>query len=122
MIVNTKITSVNSPWLAGVEVGDIHKVPISHGEGKFVATKELMESLVKNGQIATQYVDEQGNPTMDIRFNPNGSLDAVEGILSPDGRVLGKMGRSERHSFGTYKNIYGDFDQKIFDSGVNYFN
>lgn len=121
VMVNTRISSVNSPWLSGVNVGDIHTVPVSHGEGRFVAPRELIAALGQKGQIATQYVDKDGKVTMDIRYNPNGSMEAVEGILSEDGRVFGKMGHSERFSEGTYKNIYGDFDQKIFESGVNYF-
>ncbi|MDE7226600.1 MAG: phosphoribosylformylglycinamidine synthase subunit PurQ, partial [Ruminococcus sp.] len=96
MMVNTRIASNKSPWLYGTEVGDIHCVPISHGEGRFVAPASLIQKLASNGQIATQYVDLYGNPTMDIRYNPNTSIDAIEGITSPDGRVLGKMGHSER--------------------------
>ncbi len=121
MMVRTRIASNKSPWLAGVNVGDIHSIPISHGEGRFFANSELIESLAANGQIATQYVDMNGNPTMDIRYNPNGSAFAIEGILSPDGRILGKMGHSERIGRNVAVNIEGDKDQKIFESGVKYF-
>ncbi len=121
MLVRTRIASNKSPWLYGVEVGDIHAVAISHGEGRFVAPVALIEDLEKNGQIATQYVDPAGTPSMDIRWNPNGSMCAIEGITSPDGRVLGKMGHSERIGRGLYKNVPLETDQKIFESGVAYF-
>ena len=121
MMVNTRIASNKSPWLAGCEVGDIHRIAISHGEGRFVASPELIKQLADNGQIATQYVDLNGAPTMDIRFNPNTSFDAIEGITSPDGRVLGKMGHSERIGSEICKNVPGNKDQKIFESGVAYF-
>ena len=121
MMVSTRIASTKSPWLAGCEVGDIHKIAISHGEGRFVASPELIKSLADNGQIATQYVDLEGAPSMDIRFNPNSSFDAIEGITSPDGRVLGKMGHSERIGTDICKNVPGSKDQKIFESGVAYF-
>ncbi|MCI8389038.1 MAG: phosphoribosylformylglycinamidine synthase [Clostridiales bacterium] len=121
MMVHTRIASTKSPWLAGVNAGDIHTVPISHGEGRFWASEELIRSLAANGQIATQYVDLNGNPTMDIRYNPNGSSYAIEGILSPDGRILGKMGHSERRGRNIAVNIDGEKDQKIFESGVKYF-
>jgi len=121
MMVNTRIASNKSPWLYGCEVGDIHTVPISHGEGRFVAPQSLIQRLANNGQIATQYVDLEGNPTMDIHYNPNTSIDAIEGITSPDGRVLGKMGHSERKGSYICKNVAGEKDQKIFESGVNYF-
>ncbi len=120
-LVRTRIASVNSPWLAGVNVGDIHTIPISHGEGRFIASDELIAKLAANGQIATQYVDMEGNPTSDIRFNPNNSNQAIEGILSPDGRILGKMGHSERIGKNLYKNVPGQYDQKLFESGINYF-
>ena len=120
-LVNTRIASVKSPWLAGTEVGDIHTIPISHGEGRFIAPDSLIEEMAKNGQIATQYVDMDGNPTSDIRFNPNNSNQAIEGILSPDGRVFGKMGHSERIGGNLYRNVPGNFDQKLFESGINYF-
>ena len=120
-IVNTKIVSNKSPWLSEVEVSDIHQIPISHGEGKFVANENLIKELVDNGQVATQYVDLNGEATMDMPFNPNGSVFAIEGITSKDGRIFGKMGHSERVGENLYKNILGNFDQKIFKAGVNYF-
>ena len=120
-MVYTRVTSVRSPWLAGVEAGDIHAVPVSHGEGRFVASPQVLEELAANGQVATQYVDPQGNPSGDIRWNPNGSLCAVEGITSPDGRVFGKMAHSERMGKDLYRNVPGEKDQKIFASGVKYF-
>jgi len=119
--VTTRIASVNSPWLAGCEVGDEHTIAISHGEGKFVASDAVMKKLIENGQIATQYVDAFGKPSMDIAANPNGSYNAVEGILSPDGRVLGKMGHTERRGQFVAKNIYGNKYQPIFENGVKYF-
>ncbi len=121
MMVNTRIASNKSPWLAGCEVGDIHRIAISHGEGRFVASPELIKQLADNGQVATQYVDLEGAPTMDIRFNPNASFEAIEGITSPDGRILGKMGHSERMGTDICKNVPGNKDQKIFESGVAYF-
>ncbi|MGL5315079.1 MAG: phosphoribosylformylglycinamidine synthase subunit PurQ, partial [Peptostreptococcaceae bacterium] len=120
-MVQTRIASNKSPWLAGTEVGDVHSIAISHGEGKFVASEDVMKQLIANGQIATQYVDFSGNATLDIEFNPNGSTYAVEGITSIDGRILGKMGHSERIGNNVVKNIIGEKDQKIFESGVNYF-
>ena len=120
-IVRTKITSNNSPWLQGVNVGDIISVPISHGEGKFVANEEVLNTLIKNGQICTQYVDLDGNATSDVQFNPNNSAMAIEGILSPDGRVIGKMGHSERWNKGLYKNVLGEYDMKLFESAKKYF-
>ena len=107
--------------MAATEVGDIHSIAISHGEGKFVASEEVMKTLIENGQIATQYVDFDGNATYDIDFNPNGSYWAVEGITSIDGRILGKMGHSERRGDYVIKNIIGEKDQKLFESGVKYF-
>ncbi|MBR2284379.1 MAG: phosphoribosylformylglycinamidine synthase [Ruminococcus sp.] len=121
MMVNTRIASNRSPWLYGCEVGDIHAVPISHGEGRFVAPESLIQRLAENGQIATQYVDINGKPTMDIRYNPNTSVEAIEGITSPDGRVFGKMGHSERKGRCICKNVGGNKDQRIFESGVAYF-
>ncbi len=121
MMVNTRIASNKSPWLYGWNVGDIHTVPISHGEGRFVAPADLIQRLANNGQIATQYVDLNGEPTMDIRYNPNTSIEAIEGITSPDGRVFGKMGHSERKGSYIGKNVDGDKDQKIFENGVAYF-
>ena len=121
MMVRTRVCTNNSPWLAGTEVGQIYNVPISHGEGRFYASAELAMQLAANGQIATQYVDLDGNPTMDTAFNPNGSLFAIEGITSPDGRVLGKMGHSERWQKGLYRNVPGEYDMKLFASAVKYF-
>jgi phosphoribosylformylglycinamidine synthase len=103
------------------ELGGVYSIPASHGEGRFVASKEWIEKLAANGQIATQYVDLNGNPTMDEDFNPNGSYFAIEGITSPDGRVLGKMAHSERRGNSVAVNIYGNQDQRIFASGVKYF-
>ena len=120
-IVETKIISNKSPWLNFVEPGDIHSIAVSHGEGRFYAPEAEIKRLFANGQIATQYVDQNGAPTMQMPFNPNGSLYAVEGITSPDGRVFGKMGHSERYVPGLMKNIHGNKDQKIFISGVKYF-
>ena len=120
-MVNTRIASVKSPWLSLVNVGDIHTIPVSHGEGRFVAPKEVLEELFKNGQVFTQYVDENNNPTMISPFNPNGSMMAIEGIVSRDGRVIGKMGHSERQGDNRFINVYGDMDQKLFEAGVNYF-
>ena len=120
-IVQTRIASNTSPWLSLMHVGDIVNVPISHGEGRFYASEELALELAKNGQIATQYVDLSGNPTMDTAFNPNGSLFAIEGITSPDGRVLGKMGHSERIAPGLYKNVPGNYDIRMFEAAVKYF-
>ena len=120
-LVRTRIASNKSPWLAATNVGDIYTVPISHGEGKFLCSENDALELARCGQIATQYVDLDGNPTSDIRYNPNGSTFAIEGITSPDGRVLGKMGHSERIGHGLYKNVYGEFDMKMFESAVKYF-
>ena len=104
-----------------VKVGDIIKVPISHGEGRFIANDDVIKTLIENGQIATQYVDDNGNATSDIEFNPNNSNMAIEGILSPDGRVFGKMGHSERYNNGLYKNVLGNYDINMFKSAVKYF-
>ena len=120
-IVRTRIASTKSPWLQGMQVGDIVNVPISHGEGKFLASEELVAQLAANGQIATQYVDLDGNPTMDAAFNPNGSICAIEGITSPDGRVFGKMGHSERIGKDLYRNVPGEYDIRMFASAVEYF-
>ncbi|MDU7966256.1 MAG: phosphoribosylformylglycinamidine synthase [Paeniclostridium sordellii] len=120
-MVKTRISSNKSPWLYGTEVGDIHSIAISHGEGRFVADEKTLKQLIDNGQIATQYVDLERNATYDIDFNPNGSTFAVEGITSIDGRILGKMGHSERIGNQVVKNIIGEKDQKIFESGVKYF-
>ena len=120
-IVRTRVCSDLSPWLSLMKVGDVVNVPISHGEGRFMATGEWLDRLQKNGQIATQYVDLAGEPTYDVHFNPNGSDMAVEGITSPDGRVLGKMGHSERVGEGLYLNVPGSYDIRLFESAVNYF-
>lgn len=121
MIAHTKVVSNMSPWLQQAELGKDYVVPISHGEGRFVAPQEWLDKLFANGQVATQYVDLQGRVTMEEPFNMNGSYMAIEGITSPDGRVLGKMAHSERRREGTYLNIYGDQDQRLFESGVEYF-
>ena len=120
-LVRTRVASNLSPWLSQCEVGDIHTVAISHGEGRFVAPPALLDSLVAAGQVATQYVDEAGVPSMDLSVNPNGSLLAIEGITSPDGRVFGKMGHSERSGEGLYKNVGGNLYQPIIEGGVAYF-
>ena len=120
-MVYTRVTSVKSPWLSGCAAGDIHCVPVSHGEGRFVADEATLKQLAANGQIATQYVDPEGRPSADILWNPNGSVCAVEGITSPDGRVFGKMAHSERSGDDLYKNVPGEKDQRIFISGVRYF-
>ena len=120
-LVRTRVASSLSPWLSECKVGDVHTVAISHGEGRFVAPQALLDRLVANGQVATQYVDAAGVPSMDLDVNPNGSLLAIEGITSPDGRVFGKMGHSERSGAGLYKNVPGDLYQPIFEGGVKYF-
>ena len=120
-IVRTRVASNKSPWLALTQPGEIYNVPISHGEGKFVAGKELIEQLIANGQIATQYVDLDGSATADVHFNPNGSCMAIEGITSPDGRVFGKMGHSERIGAGLYRNVPGEYDIKLFAAAKKYF-
>ena len=121
LIAHTKVVSNLSPWMSKAQLGESYVVPISHGEGRFVATPEWLDKLFANGQVATQYVDLEGNPTMQEPYNMNGSYMAIEGITSPDGRVLGKMAHSERRREGTYLNIYGEQDQGIFESGVEYF-
>ena len=120
-VVDIRVASDLSPWLSACKVGEVYKVPVSHGEGKIVAPLEALEEMRKNGQIATQYADLSGKPTMQSPYNPNGSMWAIEGITSPDGRVFGKMGHSERTGENLYKNIEGNFDMKIFESGVKYF-
>ena len=120
-LVRTRIASNKSPWLAGTNTGDVYTVAISHGEGRFICNDELMNKLIENGQIATQYVDLDSNATNDIRFNPNGSDMAVEGITSPDGRVIGKMGHSERIGDNLYKNVDGEYNINMFTSAVKYF-
>ena len=120
-MVETRIANTNSPWLAGVEVGDIHAIPVSHGEGKFVVTAEEFAELRDNGQIFTQYVDFEGKPSMDSKYNPNGSVNAIEGITSKNGQIIGKMGHSERFEDGLFQNIPGNKDQHLFASAVKYF-
>lgn len=120
-MVETRIANVNSPWLAGVNVGDIHTIPVSHGEGKFVVSDQEFTILRDNGQIFSQYVDFEGKPSMDSRYNPNGSSHAIEGITSPNGQIIGKMGHSERYETGLFKNVPGQKDQSLFASAVRYF-
>ncbi|MBQ2178707.1 MAG: phosphoribosylformylglycinamidine synthase subunit PurQ, partial [Oscillospiraceae bacterium] len=120
-IVRTRIASNKSPWLSLMNVGDVVSVPISHGEGRFLASEELIRQLAANGQIATQYVDLDGKPSSAIQFNPNGSAFAIEGITSPDGRVFGKMGHSERVGKDLYKNVPGNYDIRMFEAAVKYF-
>ena len=120
-MVETRIANTNSPWLAGVKVGDIHAIPVSHGEGKFVVTAEEFAELRDNGQIFTQYVDFEGKPSMDSKYNPNGSVHAIEGITSKNGQIIGKMGHSERFEDGLFQNIPGNKDQHLFASAVKYF-
>ncbi|HGA1046077.1 TPA: phosphoribosylformylglycinamidine synthase [Streptococcus agalactiae] len=120
-MVETRIANTNSPWLAGVEVGDIHAIPVSHGEGKFVVSASEFAELRDNGQIWSQYVDFDGQPSMDSKYNPNGSVNAIEGITSKNGQIIGKMGHSERWEDGLFQNIPGNKDQKLFESAVKYF-
>ena len=120
-IVRTRVASNKSPWLSLTNVGDVYNVPISHGEGRFIADEALIRKLAENGQIATQYVDLEGSPTSDVHFNPNNSMYAIEGITSPDGRVFGKMGHSERIGNGLYKNVCGNYDIRMFEAAVKYF-
>ena len=120
-MVETRIANTNSPWLAGVKVGDIHTIPVSHGEGKFVVTTEEFAELRDNGQIFSQYVDFEGKPSMDSKYNPNGSVNAIEGITSKNGQIIGKMGHSERFEDGLFKNIPGNKEQHLFASAVKYF-
>ena len=120
-LVRTRVASANSPWLLETNVGDVFTVPISHGEGRFLCSEDVLKTLIENGQVATQYVDLDGNPTDDILFNPNGSVAAIEGILSPDGRILGKMGHSERVGDGLYRNVPGNYDMGLFRSAKKYF-
>ena len=120
-LVRTRVASNLSPWLRLAELQGIYTVPISHGEGRFLAEESLIRDLAARGQIATQYVDLEGNPTLDLRWNPNGSLCAIEGITSPDGRVFGKMGHSERVGRDLYRNVPGNYDIKMFESAVKYF-
>ena len=109
------------PWLAGVHVGDVHAIAVSHGEGKFIVTPEEFAVLRDNGQIFSQYVDGNGQPSMDSKYNPNGSMNAIEGITSRNGQIIGKMGHSERWEDGLFQNIPGNKDQKLFESAVRYF-
>ncbi|MGX8773774.1 MAG: phosphoribosylformylglycinamidine synthase [Bacillota bacterium] len=120
-LVRIRVASDKSPWLAATKVGDVFTVPVSHGEGRLLADEGLLRELAANGQIATQYVDFDGRPSDDIRFNPNGSVYAIEGMTSPDGRVFGKMGHAERTGYGLYKNVEGRYDMKMFESAVRYF-
>jgi phosphoribosylformylglycinamidine synthase len=119
--VYTRVASLKSPWMSGTNLGDIHALPVSHGEGRFVANGEVIAKLIANGQLATQYCDNKGVPSMDIEVNPNGSAYAIEGIFSPDGRVFGKMGHSERRGPYVAKNIPGNKHQPVFESGIRYF-
>ena len=120
-LVRTRIASNASPWLTKCELDEPYTVAISHGEGRFVANDEVLAQLIENGQIATQYADEQGTPSMDLSVNPNGSVAAIEGITSPDGRVFGKMGHVERRAENLYTNVPGNKFMPIFESGVAYF-
>lgn len=120
-IVTTRVGSVASPWLAGFKIGELHSIAASHGEGKFMADEKLAKELFDNGQIAFQYADKLGNATMTSPANPNGSTLAIEGIISPDGRILGKMGHSERYAAGLMKNISGNKEQNLFANAVKYF-
>ena len=120
-MVETKVVSNLSPWFNNVKVGDIHTIAVSHGEGRFVADQEIIAKLRIRGQIATQYVDHAGNPSLTIPFNPNGSVQAIEGITSPDGRVLGKMGHSERIGENVCLNVPGNKDQQLFEAGIRYY-
>ena len=117
----TRIASNKSPWLANVETGDVHTIALSHGEGRFIASDDIIKKLAENGQIATQYVNLNGKATYDSEWNPNGSMAAIEGILSPDGRILGKMGHSERIGDNIASNVPGNKNQKLFEAGVAYF-
>jgi phosphoribosylformylglycinamidine synthase len=120
-IVRTIVASNKSPWLALTEPGEVYSVAVSHGEGRFLASEECIRALAANGQIATQYVDFDGRASADVQFNPNGSLYAIEGITSPDGRVFGKMGHPERIGAGLYKNVPGNYDIRMFEAAVRYF-
>ena len=120
-MVYTRVTNTKSPWLSGVNAGDVFAIPVSHGEGRFVANDEALKTLIANGQIATQYTTPCGKVSGNIEWNPNGSVCGIEGITSPDGRVFGKMGHSERKGEDLYKNVPGLKDQLIFESGVKYF-
>jgi phosphoribosylformylglycinamidine synthase len=121
MMVTTRITSVRSPWLNLCETGQLHTIPVSHGEGRFTAPEELIGTLAARGRITTQYVNSGGVPTMEARYNPNSSDYAIESIISPDGRILGKMGHSERIGNHVAKNVPGNKDQRLFEAGVKFF-
>lgn len=120
-MVTTRVSSVNSPWLAGFSIGDLHTVAMSHGEGKFVVSAAMAQQLFDNGQVAFQYVDLNGQVTIEAPCNPNGSFYGIEGIVSPDGQILGKMGHSERYDSNLMKNIIGEKRQSIFENAVAYF-
>ena len=120
-ISRVRVGTTKSPWLSACKVGEIYSVPVSHGEGKFVADDDALARLILNGQIATQYVDDRGNVTMESPYNPNGSVNAIEGIISTDGRVIGKMGHTERYRPGLYRNVEGNYAMPIFEGGVKYF-
>ena len=120
-MVSTKVISNNSPWLNGIKVGDVHQIAMSHGEGRLIIDEKMAKKMFENGQIITQYVDQDGNPTMDSQYNPNDSDYAIEGMISENGKILGKMGHSERTGIDLYKNIIGNKDQNIFRNGVKYF-
>ena len=120
-MVTTCISTTNSPWLSSFKVGDKHVIAVSHGEGKFVVSEEMAKELFQNGQVAFQYVDQNGNITTSAPFNPNGSCYAIEGIVSANGQILGKMGHTERYGKDLFKNIYGEKQQSLFDNAVNYF-
>ena len=120
-MVVTRVGSVASPWLSSFRVGDLHSIAVSHGEGKFVVSNELAKELFANGQVAFQYADAEGNPTTDAPYNPNGSYFGIEGIISRNGQILGKMGHTERYDDGLMKNIHGNRSQSIFENAVNYF-
>ena len=117
----TRVASLKSPWLSMCIPGYVYNIPMAHGEGRFVAPEEVLDSLEENGQIATQYVDLSGESSMDIRYNPNGSMRAIEGITSPDGRIYGKMGHTERYGRNVAKNLFGEKFQPVFESGIKYF-
>ena len=120
-IVTTRVATTSSPWLASFELGDQHAIAVSHGEGKFVVSEQLAKELFERGQVAFQYVDETGEPTAEAPFNPNGSSYAIEGIISPDGQILGKMGHTERYEEELFKNIAGEKRQPLFENAVAYF-
>ena len=120
-IARVRIASDLSPWLSYTRPGEVYSVPISHGEGRFICDERLLKKLAENGQIATQYVDLNGEPVSDVHFNPNNSVCAVEGITSPDGRIFGKMGHAERIGSGLYKNVPGNYDIRMFEAAVRFF-